>query len=120
MKIDINEYLVKAISKYSVFGKKITKKVAEELTGEFFYKEKKSDLTIKEIRDILIKEFDILEEDKDSYVVLVKSGLLNMNPAIVVLSKNDNKICLAGYAKEGLIKQNTAKQSVNKVYAVLK
>lgn len=54
------------------------------------------------------------EEEKTAGFV-VMSGKANMNPVIVALKQDGNKVI----AKEGLIKQHTAEKSVERVLDVL-
>lgn len=58
------------------------------------------------------------EEEKTAGFV-VMSGKTNMNPVIVALKQDGNKVIAKAYAKEGLIKQHTAKKSVERVLDVL-
>ncbi|NJK91366.1 MAG: hypothetical protein HC904_05750 [Blastochloris sp.] len=51
----------------------------------------------------------------------VGSGFLNMNPCVVSIevifaSEHETKLHISGAAKEGLIKQQSAKKAVNRVY----
>lgn len=42
-----------------------------------------------------------------------------MNPAIVVLKKENDRMIGNAYAKEGLIKQHTAEKAIQRVFALL-
>lgn len=74
-------------------------------------------LTITQIRDKLYMLGNILHEDLDNqvYVASVHAGVANLSSAIVVLQLIGNRIHIMAYAKEGLIKQNTCEQAIQKI-----
>lgn len=74
-------------------------------------------LSITQIRDKLYLLGNILHEDLDNqvYVAAVRAGFGNMNSAVVALQLIGNKLYVAGYAKEGLIKQNICDQAIQKI-----
>lgn len=69
------------------------------------------------LRDRLIGLGTILEEDFDAniYVVELMAGVGNANTAVVAIKLTHEKLLFAGYAKEGLINQHTAKKAIDKV-----
>jgi len=71
-------------------------------------------------RDALIEVGDILEEDLDDglYVASVDAGLANANAALVVGVIVGRRCVLAACAKEGLIKQSTAKKALERLKKV--
>ena len=78
-------------------------------------------ITFDNLRDCLIGNAKILEEDfeKQIYVVTVDSGINNMNGALIVIQRVDNnKLSLAGYAREGWINQHTAEKAILKIQSV--
>lgn len=66
-------------------------------------------LSFLQIRDRLYRMGKILFEDTERqiYVAIIRSGFGNMNHAIVAMQLRSNKLMVAGYAKEGLIKSPT-------------
>lgn len=80
------------------------------------------EMTFLNLRDRILGLGKILEEDFDKqiYVIAVMAGAANMNTAFVGVQLKKKELFLAGYAKEGLIKQNTAEKAVGKLEEVLK
>lgn len=76
-----------------------------------------SKLSFVELRDRLIRIGHILEENKEEqiYVVSIKAGLWGINNALIVCKLELNKLCLAGYAREGIIKQNTTEKAMDMI-----
>ena len=74
-------------------------------------------LSITQIRDKLYLLGNILYEDlaNQAYVASVRAGFANMNSAVIALQLRGNKLYLAGYAKEGLIKQQICETAIRKV-----
>ena len=46
---------------------------------------------------------------------MIESGVMNANPCIVVTQLFENKAVMFGFAREGLIKQQTARKAINKL-----
>lgn len=118
---DIDNQLRAAVEEYgSSYG--IAKKDIEKVaTGEIEFQEGVH--VLRATRDLLIELGDILEESLDTgvYVAAIKAGAGNANTALVVTQVKGRKCSLAACAKEGLIKQSTAKKAINKfVKAALK
>jgi len=63
---------------------------------------------------VLINLGTILEEDTDKNIYIVSMKHF-MNIATIVIELKDNKINLVAFAKEGLIKQNTAQKAALKI-----
>lgn len=84
-------------------------------TGEIEYPEDVD--ALREIRDALVEVGDILDERLDSgtYIASVKAGVGNANTALVVVLVEGSRCLLAACAKEGLIKQSTAKKTIEKI-----
>ncbi len=78
-------------------------------------------ITMLRIRDSIVTIGKILEEDlkQQIYVVALKGGIGNLNKAVIAIQLDDKKIKLAGYAPEGLIKQNTVDKCFTKVTDVI-
>ena len=80
-------------------------------------------ITFDNLRDCLIGNAKILEEDfeKQIYVVTVDSCINNINGALIVIQRvNNNKLSLAGYAREGWINQHTAEKAILKIIEQIK
>jgi hypothetical protein len=71
-------------------------------------------MSFNQLRDKLIGKGTILDEDfeKQIYTINVMSGFANQNTAIIAIKLTGNKLELAGYAREGIIKQNTVEKAV--------
>ena len=74
-------------------------------------------LSILQIRDRLYLFGKILYEDLDNqvYVAAVRVGYGNMNSAVVAIQLQGEKLLVAGYAKEGIIKQNICERAFQKL-----
>lgn len=74
-------------------------------------------LSILQIRDRLYVLGKIVYEDLDNqvYVATVRSGYGNMNNAVVAMQLQGDKLLVAGYAKEGIIKQNICERAFQKL-----
>ncbi len=74
-------------------------------------------LSFLQIRDRLYLLGNILHEDADKniYVASIRSGFANMNQAIVAMQLKEKKLHLAGYAKEGIIKQNILEHAFKRI-----
>ena len=80
-------------------------------------------ISFSDVRDCLIGNGRILEEDfeKQIYVIAIEAGIANMNTAIIAIQRIDsNKLSILGYAKEGLIKQHTAEKAILKIMDQIK
>ena len=71
------------------------------------------------LRDQLMEIGTILEYDKESgvFVATIGSGFGKKNPAIVGLMLRNETLYAVAYAEEGLIKQNTAKKAIQRIWA---
>ncbi len=71
-------------------------------------------MSFNQLRDKLIGKGTILDEDfeKQIYTINVMSGFANQNTATIAIKLTGNKLELAGYAREGIIKQNTVEKAV--------
>lgn len=68
---------------------------------------------IGKIAELLCKD-----EDDGKIIAIVRAGVANMNPAIVVAMADGGNVHLSAYAKEGLIKQHTAEKAVKRILEV--
>lgn len=75
-----------------------------------------SKLSFLQLRDFLIRSGNILHEDKENevYVASLRVGGLG-NTAVVAMQLRGSKLTIAGFAKEGLIKQNLCDKAINKI-----
>lgn len=117
MKVD--DLLVEKLGENGFAAKKVAKRLKKEFYSVEFTNE---NITLKKAHDKIVKIGKIVEENDEEgfYLITVGSGFLNMNPAIVIVKLTDKKIKIVGYAKEGLIKQNTAKKAVDRIAKLLK
>lgn len=74
--------------------------------------------TYKQLRELLFKVGTILEEDENekTYIATIR---IKYNHATVALKLFNRKICILAYAKEGLLKQNTANAAINKIKSLI-
>lgn len=74
-------------------------------------------LTFVQLRDSLLGLGRILEEDFENkiYVISIAAGVADRNAAVVAVRLSGDSLDFAGYAREGLIKQHTAEQAIEKV-----
>lgn len=80
------------------------------------------EMTFIQLRDRLLGNGKIIEEDFDKqiYVISVLAGAANMNTAVIGVKLVNQELHFAAYAKEGLIKQHTAEKAIEKLLKVLK
>lgn len=71
-------------------------------------------MSFNQLCDKLIGKGTILDEDfeKQIYTINVMSGFANQNTATIAIKLTGNKLELAGYAREGIIKQHTVEKAV--------
>lgn len=85
-----------------------------------FFKEsfKIKNVSFKKIGEILLDVSTILEEltSENIYIVCVKSLF---NPAFIAIEIKSEQLYIISYAREGFIKQHTAKKAVDKIKKVL-
>ena len=86
-----------------------------------YYELPNVNMSLTQIRDKIIGSGTILEEDFQNqiYVMAIMSGMGDMNEAIVVIQLYEQTLKIMAYAREGLIKQNTAKKAINKLLKIL-
>lgn len=85
----------------------------EELveTGEIV-----TDVSMLKIRDTLLKIGTLLQEnlEEEYYIGTIAAGIGNKNTAYIIIKKNKKSLGVCCYAREGLIKQHTARKAINK------
>lgn len=74
-------------------------------------------ILIRKLRDQLVLMGNILYEDleKNVYVAAVKTGFFHMGTAVVAMQLRGQTLCMAGYAREGLIKQHLLEKAFNRI-----
>ena len=74
-------------------------------------------VTYEHLGDKLRGLGEIVEQrpDKGEYTVKINAGIADKNPSIAVVRLMDGNINIAAYAKEGLINQETVKDTINKI-----
>ena len=92
------------------YGCSDTKSIQETVISECV-------ISIQQMRDHLYMLGNIIYEDLDRqvYVAKVRAGYGDMNSAMVAMQLQGEKLFVAGYAKEGIIKQNICKQALQKL-----
>ena len=75
------------------------------------------ELSFFQVRDKLFQIGNILEEDEAQhiYVVLIKTGVWDMNSAIFALQLCDGNIEISGFAKEGLLNQHSYERAYKRI-----
>lgn len=79
------------------------------------------DLAISQLRDRLYLLGNILHEDLQNqvYVASVSTDDSNMTSAVVAMQLIDGQLIMAGYAKEGLIKQNICDRAIQRLVGAI-
>ena len=74
-------------------------------------------LSVLQVRDILLLLGNVLYENLDEqiYVAEIRAGYGNLNSAVIVVKLCQNTLFVAGYAKEGIIKQNICEQAFQRL-----
>lgn len=121
---ELNEQLAKAISKYSLMiGYRATKGIVDRLPTCSEWRtvvSKESDAFLN-ARNAVMETGRVLLEDREQNTIegIIYAGVGNMNPAIVVVRVFDNSITISAFAKEGVIKQHTAKKAIDRFVSAL-
>ncbi len=76
-----------------------------------------SSVTFLQLRDFLISSGEVFYEDGENnvYVASVRSGIFGMNRTIVAMQMLGTKINIAGYAKEGALKQGSWEKTYTQI-----
>ena len=115
----LNEKLEKALHQYGAdYGFMITDKSVKKLIdSEAFETIPTGGKDGKFLAEALMKSGKVLEQSDDEcgYVTVVGAGVANMNDAFLALKLEDGLVSIAAVAKEGLIKQGTAKKAIERV-----
>lgn len=61
----------------------------------------------------------ILREDQGAFAGVILAGVMDMNPAFVIIWTEDTILHIFAQAKEGLIKQHTAEKAIQKLKSAL-
>ena len=79
------------------------------------------DLDFERLGEALASAGKVVESDpvKGEHVVVVGSGVGGVNPAVVVVRLMNGDVNMSAYAKEGLLKQNTAGKAINKIKEII-
>ena len=75
-----------------------------------------ADVSILKIRDTLLRIGNLLKEnlEEEYYIGTITAGIGNKNTAFILIKKNMKMLEVCCYAREGLIKQHTARRAINK------
>ena len=73
-------------------------------------------VSILKIRDTLLRIGNLLKEnlEEEYYIGTITAGMGNRNMAYIIVKKNKEMLDVCCYAREGLIKQHTARTAINK------
>jgi hypothetical protein len=73
-------------------------------------------VSMLKIRDTLLLIGNIIKEDLDEefYIGTINAGIANKNIAFIIIKKNEGNLAVCCYAREGLIKQHTARKAIEK------
>lgn len=91
---------------------KVVKKLKTEMEYDTF---RVVGLNYGILRDALTRIGQIIEDrpERDEIIARVGAGFADMNFAVMVVSFTGEYISVASYAKEGLVKQRTAKKAID-------
>ena len=123
-KDEMNDLLAQAVSKYALMiGVSSTEKIIKKLdlsSESKALKAKEKDAFLN-ARNALMECGKVLLEDRNESRVegIIYAGAANMNPSIVVACVDGDTITVMAYAKEGLIKQKTAKKAIERFEKML-
>lgn len=80
------------------------------------------DCAFHKLRDAIWKIGNVLAEidQQKIYVAEIKAGFLNANVAYLAVKVLQDRLDIVGYAKEGLINQNTFLKAVKKLELAIK
>lgn len=113
----MNKILGEALSQYGNYLG--VKKVTSKLPTVAFHQTVQG-ISLAEMEARIGKIAGLLYKDETDgkIIAIVRAGVANMNPAIVVIMADGEAVHLAAYAKEGLIKQHTAEKAVRRILEV--
>lgn len=119
-KKQMDKLLAKKISEYELFlDMSASKLSAKSLAKQSVYKQITiaRDDAYRALWASAIECGQILLDDKESGSLdtLVKGGLGNMNPALLVVHVSGKKADIIAFAKEGLVKQHTAEKAIDRL-----
>lgn len=80
-----------------------------------------TDCSFLKVRDALYGNVEIVSIDEDRNIIVISSKTSKIsNIAIIAIKVLGNEVVMAGYAKEGVIKQNTVEKEFSRVEKILK
>ena len=99
--------------------KTLTEKLSEfiQIKEELVETEEiEADVSVLKIRDTLLRMGDLLKEnlEEEYYIGTTRAGIGNKNTAYIINKKNKKILDVCCYAREGLIKQHTARKAIDK------
>lgn len=97
---------------------------ARFLKTQSYHANFKIDDVNKSVATVVSSYFDnqpgeVLSNGSRIYKKVVGSGFFKMNPTVLIAIISANDVQLAGYAKEGLIKQHSAEKAVKSLLNIL-
>jgi hypothetical protein len=122
-KEELSEELTRALRQYGVdYGFVITdKSLSKMMKTKVFETVGCGGVDGKRLCEALMKSGKILEQSDDGkrYIAVVGAGVANRNVAFVVLALNKESLSAAAVAREGIIKQGTARKAIDRVWQAL-
>ena len=119
----LRKMLIEALQEYGedygyVITDKSVKKLMDAIAFEDFHVE---DCTPKLLEEALMSLGKVLDQsdDESEYVAAIGAGVANMNAAFVAIVLAEDTIYIMAAAREGLIKQGTAKKSIERIKMAL-
>ena len=102
----------------------MNKKILTEKLSEFIQikedlvetEEIEADVSVLKIRDTLLRMGNLLKEnlEEEYYIGTIRAGIRNKNTAYIIIKKDKKILDVCCYAREGLIKQHTARKAIDK------
>ena len=111
----MDQFLIKAVKK---FEPGVNEKLLEKVSKQSEYLEMNIEgIKYEIVRDNLILLGNILEENekRKTYTVCINAGVANSNPCIIVVYVDKDEVFIDAFAREGLIKQHTARKAIKKI-----
>ena len=119
-----DQILIQTLADFDILGKgKGIEAVAKRLPTISYQKTVtiSKENTLEYCEKILKKQGNILKYDEDNQrlIAIVGSGFWNLNPTIIVLQITNGEVHISAAAKEGLIKQHSAKKAIDKFISLI-
>ncbi|MDU1912390.1 hypothetical protein [Fusobacterium sp.] len=119
-----DKLLAQALADYDILGKGSEIKAVAKKLPTISHEETvtvSKENPLEYCKKILEKQGNVLEYDEinQRLIAMVGSGFFNLNPAILILHVINHEVYISAAAKEGLIKQQTAKKAISKFISLI-